>query len=417
MERPLTVSRGAILRALLRKEFIAYSRDKLYLFLTLLTLVFVIGVFWIMPDSVDETITLAVSPPVETLIAEGIETFRAMGVPEEQLAEIAEADLAEEEEGVDLVGFDDVAEMTAVIEGSLEAWRTDADEIVLRDTEAGDPRPADSRRVNVDIGIAFPAGFIADVASGTEGVTVTVYSDAAVPAEIENAMTSFVREAAYQLAGRDLPVTMPDEETIVLGVDRAGDQVSYRDKLVPMLAFMILLMETFSMASLISVEVLQRTVTAVLVTPARIADVLAAKSIFGTGMALVQGMIVLGLVGAFTADNWWLLLIAVLLGSMMFTGVAMIVGAAGKDFLGQLFYAMAFTVPLILPAISVLWPGSAALWVQAIPTFPVLDALVNITIYEAAWADVWRSFGFAAVWVAVLYGAGLFTLKRKVESL
>ncbi len=412
-----TISRSAILRALLKKEFVAYSRDKLYLFLTLLTLVFVVAVFWIMPDSVDETITLAVSPPVQIMIAEGVETFRAMGVPEEQLAEFSEIGLAEGGEGVDLVGFDDVAEMTAVIDGSLEAWRTDAGEIVLRDREAGGEKPDNAKRLSVDIGVAFPESFIADVAAGTEGVTVTVYSDAAAPPEIENAMTSFVREAAHQLAGRDLPVTMPDEDTIVLGIDRAGDQVSYRDKLVPMLAFMILLIETFSMASLISVEVLQRTVTAVLVTPARIADVLAAKSIFGTGMALVQGLIVLGLVGAFTAQNWWLLVITLLLGSMMFNGVAMIVGSAGKDFLGQLFYAMALTVPLILPAFSVLFPGSAALWVQAIPTFPVLDSLVNITLYDAGWADVWRSFGFALLWVAVLYGAGLFTLKRKVESL
>lgn len=415
MER--TVSRGAILRALLKKELIAYTRDKLYLFLTLLTLVFVVTIFWIMPDSVEETITLAVSPPVETLIAEGVETFRAMGAPEEQLAELSEIDLAEESEGVDLLGFENVDEMTAVIEGSLEAWRTDSGELVIRDREAGDEKPEDATRLSVDIGVAFPQSFIADVAAGTEGVTVTVYSDAAAPPEIENAMTSFVREAAYQLAGRDLPVTMPDEDTIVLGVDRAGDQVSYRDKLVPMLAFMILLIETFSMTSLISVEVLQRTVSAVLVTPARIADILAAKSIFGTSMALVQGLIVLGLVGAFTSQNWWLLVIAILLGSMMFNGVAMIVGSAGKDFLGQLFYAMAFTVPLILPAFSVLWPGSAALWVQAIPTFPVLDSLVNITLYDAGWAEVWRSFGFALVWVAVLYGAGLFTLKRKVESL
>jgi len=415
MSHPVT--RGEILRALLKKELVAYSRDKLYLFLTVLTLVFVVAIFWIMPDSVDETITLAVSPPVETLIAEGIETFREMGVPGDQLAEIAEADLTEEAEGVELVGFDDVADMTAVIGGSIEAWRTDDGALVLRDAQAGDPRPDDASRVNVDIGIAFPETFISDVATGREGVTVTVYSDAAVPAEIENAMTSFVREAAFQLAGKDLPVEMPDEETIVLGTDRVGQQVSLRDKLVPMLAFMILLIEAYSMASLISVEVLQRTVTAVLVTPARIADVLAAKSIFGTGMALAQGLIVLALVGAFTGGNWWLLLITMLLGAMMFTGVAMIVGAAGKDFLGQLFYGMALTVPLILPAFSVLWPGSAAAWVQIIPTFPVLDALVNITIYEAAWADVWRSFGFALAWVAVIFGAGLFTLKRKVESL
>ena len=109
---------------------------------------------------------------------------------------------------------------------------------------------------------------------GDEAVTVTVYSDANVPEEIQGAMTSFVREAAYQLAGQELPVTMSDEESIVLGEDRAGDQVTLQDKLRPMLIFMMLLMETFSMSSLVSTEVLQRTVTAVLVTPAKIGDFL-----------------------------------------------------------------------------------------------------------------------------------------------
>jgi len=412
-----TVSRGEILGALLKKELIAYSRDKLYLFLTLLTLVFVVGLFWVIPDSVEESITLGVAPPVQTLVDEGIETLRALGATDEQLAELREADLAEGEEGFSVVEFESAEQMAAVIEGTLQAWRTDEGELVLRDREAGEDRPADAERVPVDIGIAFPPSFIGDVATGAEGVSVTVYSDAAVPEEIQGAMTSFVREMAYEFAGRELPVEMPDEETIVLGTDRAGEQVSMREKLIPMLAFMMLLIETFAMASLISVEVLQRTVTAVLVTPARVIDFLTAKSIFGTGLALSQGLIVLALIGAFTAQNWWLLLITMLLGAMMFTGVAMIVGAAGKDFMGQLFYAMLFTVPLLIPAFSVLFPGSAAAWVRVLPTFPLLDALVNITIYEAVWADVWRSFALGAAWLVVLFGAGLVILKRKVESL
>ncbi|MDP2401209.1 MAG: hypothetical protein Q8M66_04455, partial [Actinomycetota bacterium] len=313
------VSRGEIVTALLKKEFVAYSRDKLYLFLTLLTLVAVVSIFWIIPDSVDESITLAVTPPVQTVLDDGAEALRAMGATDEQLAEIRDADLSEAEEGLELVEFESAEDMAAVIEGRLEAWRTEAGELVLRD-RAADEKPADARKLSVGIGIAFPDGFIGDVAAQRKGVTVTVYSDAGVPDEIRGAMTSFVREAAYQLAGRQLPVEMPDEETIVLGTDRVGDQVSMREKLIPMLAFMILLMETFSMASLISVEVLQRTVSAVLVTPARIGDVLAAKSIFGTGMALFQGLLVLGLIGAFTASNWWLLLITMFIGAMMFTG-------------------------------------------------------------------------------------------------
>ena len=67
------------------------------------------------------------------------------------------------------------------------------------------------------------------------------------------------------------------------------------------------------MASLISTELLQRTVTALLVTPMKTWHFLAAKTIFGTGMALTQGLIILALVGAFTQTNWPLLFTIMLL--------------------------------------------------------------------------------------------------------
>ncbi|MDI6901878.1 MAG: ABC transporter permease [Anaerosomatales bacterium] len=415
MSKP--ISSLALIGALLKKEFKAYSRDTIYLALTLVVLVAVPIVFHFLPDSVDETITLAVSPSVSTMIAEAEDTLRSLGATEEQLAQLDEADLAEQEEGLLLLEFDDAEEMTRVIEGELEAWRTDAGELVLRDPDADTDKPEDATRVNVDIGIAFPDDFIADVATGAGDVTVTVYSDAAVDEEIQAAMRSFVREAAYQFAGRELPVDLPAEETIVLGEDRAGSQVTLQERMRPMLLFMILLMETFSMASLVSTEVLQRTVTAVLVTPAKVWHFLTAKTIFGTLMSLSQALIILVLIGGVTAENWSLLLTVLLMGAVMFTGVALFVGSAGRDFMGQLFYAMLFTVPLLIPSFAVLIPGSVAAWVRFIPTYPIIDVLVGATVYDATWASSWSALAYAGVWLVVLYGAGLVALKRKVESL
>lgn len=415
MSRP--ISRPAIVGALLKKELKAYSRDKLYLFLTLLTLVAIVILFPFLPDSVNESITLAVSPPIESMVADAKATLKAIGATDEQLAQLDEADLSQEEEGLQLVEFENENEMKKVVEGRLEAWQTDDGELVLRDEEAGDPKPKAAERLNLDIGIAFPADFIADVGSGKEDVVVTVYSDANVPEEIQGAIKSFVREAGYQLAGRELPVTMPDEQSIVLGADRAGDQVTLQEKMRPMLLFMVLLMETFSMASLVSTEVLQRTVTAVLVTPAKVGDFLAAKTIFGTFMSLGQGLIILLVIGGLTTENWSLVLTALFMGAVMFTGVALFVGAAGKDFLGQLFYAMLFVVPLIIPTFSVLFPGSAATWVRVLPTYPIIDVLVGAFNYGATWSSSWQSLAYAAAWLVVLYGAGLFALKRKVETL
>jgi ABC-type polysaccharide/polyol phosphate export permease len=415
MSRP--VSRVAIVAALLKKEFKAYSRDTVFLALTLVMLVAVPIVYRALPDSVDETITLAVSPPVNTMIEDARDALKAMGATDQQLAEIDRTDLTEAEEGLLLLEFDDEEQMTRVVDGTLEVWRNEAGETLYRDKEAGDEKPKDAERVTVDIGIAFPANFITDVATSKPDVTVTVYSEASVPDEILGAMRSFVREAAYQLAGRQLPVEMPAEESIILGEDRAGAQVTLQERTRPTLLFMILLMETFSMASLVSTEVLQRTVTAVLVTPARVGDFLAAKTIFGTLMSFGQALIILALIGGITAQNWSLLLVVLLMGAVMFTGVALFVGSAGKDFMGQLFYAMLFTIPLIIPSFSVVFPGSAAPWVQLIPTYPIIDVLVGATIYGATWADSWMSLAYAGVWLVILYAAGLIALKRKVESL
>jgi len=65
----------------------------------------------------------------------------------------------------------------------------------------------------------------------------------------------------------------------------------------------------------------------------------------------------------------------------------------------------------------VMFPGSVAPWVRAIPTYPVIDVLVRATNYGASWSDSWQSLAYALAWLVLLYGAGLFALKRKVESL
>ena len=411
-----SVSHGAILGAILKKDLRLYGRNKVYLFLTVLSLVFFVLIFWIMPDTAGEMITLAVSPPIRTMIADGKEALRELGVTEEQLKQLDQANLAREEEGLALVELESAAQLRRVVEGTLEVYRAANGSLILRDPGAGEKKPGEARQVRLDIGIAFPESFIVDVARGKK-TTVTVFSDAAVPEEIRHAMQSFVREAAYQIAGRGLPVELPDEETIVLGPDRAGEQASLRDKLRPMIAFFILLVETYAMASLISTEVLQRTVTALVVTPMRIWHFLAAKTVFGAGMALSQGLVILLLVGAFTPGNWSLLLVTMLIGSVMFTGVAMLTGAAGKDFLGQLMYALLFSVPLMIPTFSVLFPGTGAAWVRAIPSYPIIDLLVGATIYDAGWPESLGALAYALLWVMLLYGAGLFVLKRKVESL
>lgn len=391
MSRP--VSRAAIIAAIVKKDFREFSRDRLYLFLSALGLVAYVALFWVVPNTVSETITLGayLGPLSGRLPSDG-------------------------GEGVELVEFGSPSDLEKVIAGDAEYWRTADGGHVLRDRRAGESEPDGGERLKVQIGIAFPDDFLETVARG-EGGTVTVYSDVDVPEGVRGGMASFVREIAYDLAGDRLPVRMPAQETIVLGQDRVGDQVSLREKMRPMLAFFVLMIETFALASLIAGEVAARTITAILVTPARLGDVLAAKTIYGTMLAFSQASILLVAVNAFSTSNWLLLLVAVLLGSVMFTGIAMLVGAAGKDFLGTLFYGLLFLVPLVIPGIAVLFPGTAAAWVKVLPTYGLIRVLNGATAYGEGFGDVTGALGISVAWVVVLYAVGLYTLKRKVQTL
>jgi ABC-2 type transport system permease protein len=397
MSRP--VSRAAIISSIVKKDFLEFSRDTLYLFLSGLGMFFFILMFWVVPKTVNESLTLGVHQT-------------GMDAIFDQYQEDAASS-----EGLKLISFDSEDELKKVVAGDLEYWEAeDGSAHYLRDKATDDPKPKDAKKVTVVIGIGFPDRFLEKTAA-KEKTTVTVYSDAGVPSEIQGAMKSFVREIAYSIAGNELPVTEPDQENVVLGEDRAGDQVSVREKMRPMLALFVLMIEVLSMASLVSSEVLNRTVTSILVTPARAGDFLAAKTIYGTILAMSQAVIVLLAIGAFTAQNWLLLLTTMLIGSLMFTGVAMVVGSAGKDFIGSLFYSMLFLIPLLIPGLAVLFPGTATTWIQLLPTYGITQVLVGVTTYELGIADVWQQLLGALAWVVVIYLAGLFTLKRKVESL
>ncbi len=411
-----TVSHGKLLLAVLRKDIRVYSRNMVYLFLTVLSLVFFVAIFWLVPDTVDEELPFAIAPPLVDLIDAGKESLREHGLPESIIDQLDEAEAAFEEEGLVLVEFADEETLKKAIGGELEVYRTEQGRFVFYDPESDEEKPADATRIRLNLGISFPPTFLSDAIMGTKP-TVTVFADAAAPEEIKNAMQGLIREMAYQLSGHELPVELPDEETIILGRDRMGDQISMRARMRPMLAFFIMMMETFALASLISNEVLQRTVTALLVTPLRVWHFLLAKTLFGTALAMGQGIIILIFVRAFTADNWLLLLMVMLLGSLLFTAVAMFVGAAGKDFIGQLMFSMLFVVPLMIPTFAVLFPGTVASWVSFLPSYPIVRLLYDVTVHEALWAESWVLMIYAAAWAAGLYGAGLLILKRKVNAL
>jgi ABC-2 type transport system permease protein len=387
MSRP--VSHATVIAAIVRKDLGEYGRDRLWAFLTVLVLVLVVAIFWILPDSVDETITIGVA---------GLDDPQALVESESS------------EEGLAVVPFASQDDLRAVVAGEATAWTVDGGTRVV---PAGSDPPEGAEKADVTIGLAFPEGFFAQA---TEPAPVTVYVDAGVPSEIRNAMSSTVREVAFAVSGNELPVEAPDEMFVVLGEDRVGDQASMRDALRPVLVFLVLIMEMFVMASLIAKELQDRTVTAMLVTPATIGDVLAAKGITGALSGLVQAVVVLVAIDSLSAHPL-LILTLMLLGAVMVSGTAMLAGSTGRDFISTLFYGMAYMFPLLVPAFAALFPGTTSAWVQALPSYPLVRGLVDVTTYGAGWRETLPELAALLAWCVALFALGWIVLRRKVQTL
>jgi ABC-2 type transport system permease protein len=360
----------SIVAAIVRKDIIEYTRDRLYVMLSVLSLIVFVAIFWVLPATVDETLVV--------------------GIRQTGMEELLSAVEAEEGTGIRFVEFATSEDLQAAVSG-----------------QSGTER--------VSLGMSFPESFLVDISAGRES-SVTLYVDGAVPEETRAAMQSFIREIAYTLAGHDLPVTQPAQDTVVLGEDRAGDQVPLREKMKPLFAFFVLLVESFALASLISTEIQERTVTAILVTPARVRELLVAKGVFGTLLAFSQAIVLLLAVRAFVGSPLALVL-AVLLGAVMMTGVGMISGSAGRDFLGTLFYGMLFMIPLAIPAFAALYPGVASFWVRLIPSHGLVQAISAAGPTGGGWSEAAPYLLMSLGWCVVLFAVGVVVLKRKVEAL
>ena len=160
-----------------------------------------------------------------------------------------------------------------------------------------------------------------------------MYAGGDLPDEARAAMESAVREiaalAVADATGEAADAVPVRQRTVVLGPDLAGRQVTPQERMRPLLAYFVLMMESMVLASLIAVEIQRRTVIALMATPARVSDILTAKVLLGTALAFAEAVILLALTGSFGA-GWGLLLAGTLLGAVIATGTALLRGRRAR---------------------------------------------------------------------------------------
>ncbi len=347
-----------IIGTLTAKDFSLFFRKKLFAVLTVIGFAFYLTIYFVMPATVNEDLEIGLYAPVD-------------------LPAFTEID----EEGVEVKTVESVEVLKeGVIEGEYLA------------------------------GIALPQDVMEQLGAGQKP-TITLYFTPDVPPEMKESVVLIVRELAFVQTGHPLNIETTEE---ILGHDVAGEPIPPRDRMRPLLAIIIILVEMMGLANLMSEEVEQGTVHALLVTPMSVTDLFLAKGITGTGLAFGQALLFMVIVGGFSG-NPLIIIIALLLGAVLITGAAFLISSVSKDFMSVLAWSIPAFVILIVPSFGVLFPGTVTEWIKILPTYYLVDTVHRVANFGSGWGDIWLNLVILLAYCLVITWLGIFLLRRKVR--
>jgi ABC-2 type transport system permease protein len=348
-----------VIKALLKKDFTLFMSNRFYLLITVVGIVFYIGIYFILPSKVDEKLSLAMYAPV---------------VPPAFVQLTGH-------EGVDVEFFpDDAALKQAVLDGRYQQ------------------------------AVALPADIMEVWAAGGRP-KITVYYSSAAPPEVAGAIVTLVKELAYAQTGQTLNFDTTEE---ILGPDMLGAQIALRDRMRPLLAVFILLVEILTLASLISVEIEQGTARALLVTPMRTSELFIAKGVLGVGLAFGQAILFMLLVGGFSHQPL-IILVTLIVGSVLVVGLGFLLASLARDVMAVVGWGMLVFILLAIPGFGTAIPGLLSGWAKVIPSYYLTDTVNRVANYGAGWGDIGTNLAILAGLTVVVVWAGMATLRRRYQ--
>jgi ABC-2 type transport system permease protein len=348
---------GHLIFTIIKKDLTLFTRNQFYFVMTIAGLVLYIVLYFVMPKTLNENIKLGIYAPD----IQGIES---------SLSSI---------QGIEIQPFDSLEELKAAV--SMNEY------------------PG---------GVVLPANLLAELTQGEQPV-VTVYYSATTPDEMKQAVAALIDQAAYFITGKDTPLVLHSE---VLGIDMLGAQIPWRDRLVPMMAVLILGTEILSLASLISTEVEQDTVRALLVTPLKLRHLLTAKALLGIGLAFIQVLLFMAVIGGLSHEPATMIL-GLFIGSVLVTGLGFLIASIARDMMGVTSWGMILFIVFFVPAIGGLIPGILSGWAKALPSYYLVDFVSRLSNYGATFNQVGLNLLIMLGWSAAFGIVGTLALKRR----
>jgi ABC-2 type transport system permease protein len=352
-----------IISTLIGKDVALFFRNRLFAVITFLGLLAYVVIYYLMPGTTPDSFEIGLYAP---------------GAPPALLAQM-------ESEPMSVVQFESEAALReAILAGEYSA------------------------------GVVLTQAAVSAISAG-EAATVPIYFPPGSPADLNQAYVTLFRIAfnqmAYNLHGRPLNILVTEE---ILGPDMTGRPLPVRDRMLPLFAIILLLTETMGLAVLITDEVQQRTLNALLLTPMSVGGLFAGKGLTGVGLAFAQAALLMAITGGLRREPV-LILVALLLGACLVTGISFLIASASRELMSVMGWGMLAMIVLTIPALGVALPGLVTGWVQIIPSYYLVDTVHQVVNFNAGWADVSRHLMILLATAVLSLGLGMIVLQRKFQ--
>jgi ABC-2 type transport system permease protein len=346
-----------MIATIVRKDLVLFFKNRYFAVVTIAGLVAYTAIYYIMPRELDETLDIGIVAPE---------------LPPAFVSSLTD-------EGIDLNVQED--------EETLRQAITDGD---------------------LPVGVVFPSDIAPTIAAG-EQPEVQVYFNADLPEEFRDIYPILIEEWIALMIGTPLSI---DATEHVLGPDRAGVQVPPRDRMLPMLAVFLLFVETLGLASLISSEIGEGTISALLVTPLQVEGLFVGKAIVGIGLAFTESTLLMAFTGGLTFQPA-IILTALLIGSLLVTGLGFLVASISKDMMTVMGYGMVVLIVMGIPAFNVLLPGLTTDWIRILPSYYLVDTVHQVLNFGAGWGEVASNLAILLASSIAICGFGVLVLRRR----
>ncbi|MGD2251097.1 MAG: ABC transporter permease [Candidatus Methanofastidiosia archaeon] len=257
-------------------------------------------------------------------------------------------------------------------------------------------------------GVVLPDDFGSIVMTGQKP-EITLYFNSEQPESVKTSIEYFVELAVeYAVLGVEAPVM----EAEILGEDMAGEHIPLRERSIPLYVVLALVMEMWTIATLIVEESAAGTMRAVLVTPATPSDVIAAKGALGISYSVGVAAVILVLTRSLRGDLP-VLFLGILLGAVMAVSLGLFLGSLTTSITGSYAYASVPLLVFMLPALMIFVPDISLSIIKVIPTYYLVGAINQVLNHGAGLTEVWKDYLIIIFCDILFFGLGVFALRRR----